>query len=209
MARYTQQLLSAAIKELIKEKPLDEITVQELVDRANVNRKTFYYNFHSISDLLNWMYTEGFGAEVSAAQIAPDTWKQLFLDTMDYVRGEAVYLRAIYDSGYGPSFRLCMKRLFERAMARFVRSAVGVFETRCQVSLSLTPQQLQYVVQYYTMAFFGMLEAWFLGGMPDSNEEFVYMLSKLSQNNMYQTFASLEKEKRISADIPERAPKKQ
>jgi AcrR family transcriptional regulator len=90
MARYTQQLLSSAIKELIKEKPLDEITVQELVDRANVNRKTFYYNFHSISDLLNWMYTEGFRAEVSAAQIAPDTWKQLFLDTMDYVRGEAV-----------------------------------------------------------------------------------------------------------------------
>jgi AcrR family transcriptional regulator len=130
MARYTQQLLSAAIKELIKEKPLDEITVQELVDRANVNRKTFYYNFHSISDLLNWMYTEGFGAEVSAAQIAPDTWKQLFLDTMDYVRGEAVYLRAIYDSSYGPSFRLCMKKLFERAMARFVRSAVGVFDAR-------------------------------------------------------------------------------
>jgi AcrR family transcriptional regulator len=206
MARYTQQLLSATIKELIKEKPLDEITVQELVDRANVNRKTFYYNFHSISDLLNWIYAEGFGAELSPAQIAPDTWKQLFLSTMDYVRGEAVYLRAIYDSSYGPSFRLCMKKLFERAMTRFVRSAVGVFDARHEVSLSLTPQQLQYVVQYYTMAFFGMLEAWFLGDMTDSNEEFVYMLSKLSQNNMYQTFEALEKADKISADIPGHPP---
>ena len=51
-----------------------------------------------------------------------------------------------------------------------------------------------------------MLEAWFLGDMTDSNDEFVYMLSKLSQNNMYQTFEALEKADKISADIPGHMP---
>jgi hypothetical protein len=70
-------------------------------------------------------------------------------------------------------------------MARFVRSAISVFDARREVSLSLTPQQLQYVVQYYTMAFFGMLEAWFLGDMDGLQRGIrVYALQALPEQHV-------------------------
>ncbi|HEV2492468.1 MAG TPA: helix-turn-helix domain-containing protein [Terriglobia bacterium] len=38
--------------ELIKEKPIDAVTVQEVLDRASVGRSTFYLHFRDKNDLL-------------------------------------------------------------------------------------------------------------------------------------------------------------
>ncbi|MBV9340037.1 MAG: helix-turn-helix transcriptional regulator [Acidobacteria bacterium] len=38
--------------QLIQEKPIEEITVQEVLDRASVGRSTFYLHFKDKDDLL-------------------------------------------------------------------------------------------------------------------------------------------------------------
>jgi len=48
----TQQLLEAALLSLIKEKDFDAISVQEIIDRANVGRATFYAHYDNKEDLL-------------------------------------------------------------------------------------------------------------------------------------------------------------
>lgn len=48
----TRQLLHKALMELILEKPYDQITVQEILDRANIGRATFYGHFTDKDDLL-------------------------------------------------------------------------------------------------------------------------------------------------------------
>jgi AcrR family transcriptional regulator len=47
----TQRSLSEALVELIKEKRFDEITVQNVIDRADVGRSTFYSHFRDKEDL--------------------------------------------------------------------------------------------------------------------------------------------------------------
>lgn len=39
----------------MRRKPFSKITVSELIKTCNVNRKTFYYHFEDIYDLLKWM----------------------------------------------------------------------------------------------------------------------------------------------------------
>src|SRR5689334_15710608 len=48
----TRQLLSAALIELMLEQRYDQITVQDLIERANIGRSTFYAHYVDKEDLL-------------------------------------------------------------------------------------------------------------------------------------------------------------
>lgn len=59
-ARRTRQWLIKAFEELIEEKSLEAITVQDITDRATVNRATFYAHFEDKYDLLDQAFEEAF-----------------------------------------------------------------------------------------------------------------------------------------------------
>ena len=50
--RRTRDALGNALVTLILEKPFDDITIQEVLDRAGVGRSTFYSHFSDKDDLL-------------------------------------------------------------------------------------------------------------------------------------------------------------
>jgi AcrR family transcriptional regulator len=50
--RRTRERLGGALVTLILEKPIDDVTVQQVLDRASVGRSTFYLHFRDINDLL-------------------------------------------------------------------------------------------------------------------------------------------------------------
>jgi AcrR family transcriptional regulator len=50
--RRTHERLGSALVDLIQEKPIDDVTVQEVLDRASVGRSTFYLHFRDKNDLL-------------------------------------------------------------------------------------------------------------------------------------------------------------
>lgn len=51
-ARRTRALIARAFLEMMEQKPIRKITVQELIDRADVCRTTFYAHYQDIPDLL-------------------------------------------------------------------------------------------------------------------------------------------------------------
>ena len=53
----TRQLLSAALIELMLEQRYDTITVQDIIDRANIGRSTFYAHYLDKEDLLTSGFT--------------------------------------------------------------------------------------------------------------------------------------------------------
>lgn len=193
MARYTEDLLVNALRMLIKEIALDDITVQNLVDTANINRKTFYYHFHSIADLIEWFYTQKFSTLASHVCIGPDTWMELMKNVIEYISSEDYVFYAIYKSKYAAEFRASMMRLFNKGMVKFVNSAIKIYEQESGETLHLTKAQLGYITQYYSMGFFGMIEQWLIGGMKESSEDFVNILQDLTNDNMYRTFSVLKK----------------
>ena len=52
-SQRTRRLLHQAIMSLMQEKRYDSITVQDIIDRADVGRSTFYAHFQDKEDLLN------------------------------------------------------------------------------------------------------------------------------------------------------------
>ena len=75
MSQMTKRALEASLKELLRHKPLDKITVSDLTDHCGVNRMTFYYHFKDIYDLVEWCCEED-AARALAGQKTYDTWQQ-------------------------------------------------------------------------------------------------------------------------------------
>ena len=51
-SRRTNARLGSALVNLIGEKPINDVTLQEVLDRASVGRSTFYLHFRDMNDLL-------------------------------------------------------------------------------------------------------------------------------------------------------------
>ena len=51
----TKQKIAQALCQLMLERPLKKITVQDLMERTQMKRQTFYYHFQDIYDVLVWI----------------------------------------------------------------------------------------------------------------------------------------------------------
>lgn len=48
----TKRRLAMALKELLQEKPLKKITIQDIVERSHMTRQSFYYHFQDVYEVL-------------------------------------------------------------------------------------------------------------------------------------------------------------
>ena len=54
----TKNKIVQSLKNHMQKKSLDKITVSDIVKDCQINRKTFYYHFKNIYDLVKWMLEE-------------------------------------------------------------------------------------------------------------------------------------------------------
>ncbi len=67
--RRTRKLLQQALTDLLAEKSFHSINVQDVVDRATVNRATFYAHFPDKYALLDYVVGEWFRDELTRAEL--------------------------------------------------------------------------------------------------------------------------------------------
>lgn len=58
MSQTTKRALEASLKNLLAQKPLDKITINDIATDCGINRMTFYYHFKDIYDLVEWSCVE-------------------------------------------------------------------------------------------------------------------------------------------------------
>ena len=58
MARRTQAIIMQAFIDLLSQKSIDKITVTDVIEKANVNRNTFYYYYDNIPSLLEAFFKQ-------------------------------------------------------------------------------------------------------------------------------------------------------
>ena len=56
MAIDMKKVIADAFYRLLETKSIDKITVKMLIKECGISRQTFYYHFHDIMDVLEWMF---------------------------------------------------------------------------------------------------------------------------------------------------------
>ncbi len=146
----TKQLIAASLKKFMIKKPLSKITVSEIVSDCNVNRKTFYYHFSDIYDLLKWMLEEEAIEIVKQFDLLID-YKEAVIFVMNYVQENKHLLSCAYDS----MGRNEMKRFF---YADFIGVTGKIIEnTQQQLNVKVDEEFKEFLTHFYTEAIAGLL----------------------------------------------------
>ena len=88
--RRTRQMIEQAFLELIKEKGFQSISVQDITERAGINRATFYAHFTDKFDLLDRSIQHGFRQEIekrmlNACHFTNDNLRNLIIAVCEFV----------------------------------------------------------------------------------------------------------------------------
>lgn len=150
----TKKALAASLKKFMKQKPLSKITVSQLISDCNVNRKTFYYHFEDIYDLLKWTLEEEAIKVVKQYDLLVD-YQEVITFVMDYVEENQHILNCAYDS------------LGREGMKRFLYADfIGILSTLIegieqQENIHADAEFKQFLCEFYTEALSGILISWF------------------------------------------------
>ena len=97
---YVKKQITAALLDLLKEKPLSDISVSELTSRAEIGRVSFYRNYQSKEDILkeesDRLIKEWGRLYESNPESAPET---LFPSLFDFYRDHRDFYTTLYDAG--------------------------------------------------------------------------------------------------------------
>lgn len=69
----SKRLINEALADLLQEKPLDKITVTDVVNRADINRGTFYAHYKDIPDVVDHLIQQTFNTIRSAVDQQTDS----------------------------------------------------------------------------------------------------------------------------------------
>ncbi len=118
--KRTHAQLGNALLTLIVEKPIHEVTVQDVLDRSGVGRSTFYLHFRDKDDLL-FTQLEGFlefmstmlsVREEKSHRVAP------VAEMFNHIGNQNKLYRVLSDSGHLPGFFDLAQEYFARGIER-------------------------------------------------------------------------------------------
>ncbi len=123
--RRTHERLGCALVQIIAEKPIDDITVQEVLDRAAVGRSTFYLHFRGKDDLL-FSQLEMFLETMSTAlsrQKEESNRLVAVTEMFAHIGGQNKMYRALGESGHLNDFFDLAQDFFARGIAQRLKES--------------------------------------------------------------------------------------
>lgn len=155
----SQKAIKKAITELMSEKKFDQITVQDIVDRADVSRKTFYLRYLDKFDLLDKLIEEHINEMQKICELATETDDIAEgMTWFEYFEHNYSFFSALLDSKGAPFFR-----------SRLLDFVIEDMKTGWDINIKEGKNQglnEDVLLQFFGAAYVQVVEWWFTNEMP-------------------------------------------
>ncbi len=163
--KYTKNVIRQALFDLMKEKPVNKITVTDICKAADINRSTFYSHYEDVYALLNIIQNELF--ENVIFTLSTENWYEDLLQLVDQNRD------------------LCQVLLGPNSDSTFIRQLIYLgYESSMHSWQTMYPhiskEVLDYYYAYMSAGVLGVLENWVYSNYKLSIEEIGKILMGIS-----------------------------
>jgi AcrR family transcriptional regulator len=171
----SQEAIKKAFIELMSEKKFDEITIQDISDRANVGRRTIYHHYLDKFDLLDKLIEEHINELRKLCESASE---------MDFVDANLIWFK-YFESNYSffstmlagkgaPSFR----RRFLEFVIEELKGEVDITEGKNR-GLSK-----DVILKFFGAAIVGIVESYFTNEIPEPPQVMAEQVGILLERNL-------------------------
>jgi AcrR family transcriptional regulator len=178
----TRAMLKKALLALIVERSYDTLTIQDITDKADLRRATFYLHYRDKEELLLSALQESFDALASSAEhlqradmLGGKTQVEAFLVTLNHVAEHHHLYRALLTSGSGA----LIARRIQEYLARLILR--GLPDSGVNV-----PREV--LANFVAGAELSLITWWLDNHMPYSTERLAAMLHQLTLNGALSAF---------------------
>lgn len=160
-SNITKRALAAALKELMETVPFPKISIADICEKCEMNRKSFYYHFKDKYDLVNWIYDTEF---ISFAS------RKAYVTGWDFLSDLCNYL---YDNKdfYRKALKISGQNSFSDHFEEMLRPVISA-----RLKEILEEEALEFQVNFFSDAFLCTIERWLLEKEPMAAKDFLEML---------------------------------
>lgn len=138
----TEHALAKALKEMMASQSLDSISVMELSKKCGVSRKTFYYHYHDIYDLLTQVFLDEKIPNIASA----NNYEDLVVIVWKYYQSNEKFISATLSSAGKDLFMEFIFHIFYVATIRFINK----YEEAKKISITVKQSIARFYASGYT-----------------------------------------------------------
>jgi AcrR family transcriptional regulator len=170
--KYTKMVLKQSLLNLMRDKPIEKITVKDICEKADINRGTFYAHYKDPSNLLAQIENELFDEINSSVEssLNAESISGLLNEIFVSIRKNIDLCRVLF-SDYGD--KVFVRRIMNIARERSITEWKKVIP-------STKDEQLERLYTFYASGCVAIVQDWFQNGMKESPQELSDFIEKIS-----------------------------
>lgn len=165
-AKFTKKLLAQSFAQLAREKQIDDITVNDIVELCGISRTTFYRHFADKYELMNWIFDQ-YIESLTYRYSHISCYKALMFDIATFFgENRELFLRMLDYNGQN-SF----KEYFLAKTAEYVSTMLKRIQKKDHLTLNE-----EYMVIFNSNGVLNTLHCWLLSGCKESPKDIAQIL---------------------------------
>ena len=158
MPSNTKAIVANSLTALIKTRTLDQIKIKDITDHCGFNRQTFYYHFHDIYDLLEWIVRQ----ELEIILTSKSEFKN-WHEVIKHIFTKMIKNKSLYRNIYASMNITWVRTLLED----FSQPLVSIVLKSYAKEVEISSENFSFLVEYYSLIIMSMTLQWLADGMPE------------------------------------------
>ena len=151
MATFTRKAIMQTFLHILKNKPLDRITVKDICEQCEINRNTFYYYFKDIYDVLEAIFEDEVRLVMDEAKEGV-TFHDAYARVAALILNNREAIMHIYASENGRVLRTYLDAVVTQVVRRFVLEKAEGY--------SLDDSDIAFITAFYSNGIVGSTIKW-------------------------------------------------